>query len=954
MMKKQKPYTMYVVSHTHWDREWYQSFQGYRRRLVFQMDAMMDLLEKRQGFPCFHLDGQTSVLCDYVEIKPQQRERLARHIRSGRALVGPWFTMPDECHLSGESLIRNLMLGHRHCREWGTQPMPIGWVSDVFSHVSQMPQILAGFGLDSAFIHHGTPCTEDERTEMVWEGADGTVTLMIKAHPWFGYQDFLQLRYRGPDEVRQFEQRKIGLASTHVILGLDGNDHEPAKWDTPEVIERLNGMFEHIHAVHASLPEYLAALRRALGKDWTRGRRRFTGELRVPSKTGNWNGLTNGTGSSRLPLKQANDAQEILLARLAEPLNAWASLVGGEPQRDYLDRAWQYLFLNHPHDSICGCSIDQAHRDMVYRFDQARLLGGDSLDDSAQAVIEAIDPTPFRAADYRVTVFNTGNAPTGPVTRLAYELPSPVVAQKAAQGLVPTLLDDAGRPLACDVVRIERAVRPAPLTYKEPGYTPAISVRRDHAMDRFHVAVADGIPAFGYRTWRITFLAAQAGAAAKPATRLPRVKADGVRGILENDVVRLVARPDGHVDLYDKPTRTWYRGIHSFEDCGDEGDGWNHRYPTQDVVVRSTDKGARGKVHVELVQSGPLTASLKVSYTLRVPAELVSKVVPSQPGKTTTTRSRETVALPIETVFTLHAGSRRIDCRTTVNNTARCHRLRVIFPTNRDTAVWYGDTAFDLVCRPVTLRSTEGWNEHDREECPIKNIVATCDRRSGLAVLTKGLYEAAVQDNASRSIAVTLFRGFIENLFFEKTSDSLLLGDLTMEYALLPFTPERGAPPASLHGDSDRFKLPLPAYTRPASGVPVDATTLPPFSEQNPPQPAPSVGTEVITPSAELKAIMRARPRTVRNLLPSGTLLSLCAPLQVSTIKTAEDGKGLVVRIWNPTGAIVKGDLRAAFDFKRAALTDLLEKPVKRLLARGRAVRLAVGPKKIVTIRLER
>jgi len=240
--------------------------------------------------------------------------------------------MPDEAHLSGESIIHNLQLGHRLCREWGTKPMPIGWLSDIFSHISQMPQILMGFGLDCAFAHHGTPCTEDERTEMVWEGADGTTILLIKAYPWFGYQDFLQMRYRTPAELRNYEAKKIKLATTNILLGLDGNDHEPAKWDTPEVIARVNRFFARTRAVHSSMPKFLAALRRALGPDWTRGRPRFVGELRTPAKVGNWDGLTNGTGSSRLPLKQANDTVEILLSRLAEPLNAWATLVGGESQ----------------------------------------------------------------------------------------------------------------------------------------------------------------------------------------------------------------------------------------------------------------------------------------------------------------------------------------------------------------------------------------------------------------------------------------------------------------------------------------------------------------------------------------------------------------------------------------------------------------------------------------------
>src|ERR1051325_6008079 len=114
------------------------------------------------------------------------RARLARHVASGRAIIGPWFTMPDEVHLSGESMIRNLVYGIRLCREWKAKPMPIGWVSDIFSHISQFPQILRGFGIDCAFLHHGTS-GDRETSEMVWEGADGSAVLLLKAYPETGY-----------------------------------------------------------------------------------------------------------------------------------------------------------------------------------------------------------------------------------------------------------------------------------------------------------------------------------------------------------------------------------------------------------------------------------------------------------------------------------------------------------------------------------------------------------------------------------------------------------------------------------------------------------------------------------------------------------------------------------------------------------------------------------------------
>ena len=33
---------LYVISHTHWDREWYEVFQEYRMRLVRMIDRLLD------------------------------------------------------------------------------------------------------------------------------------------------------------------------------------------------------------------------------------------------------------------------------------------------------------------------------------------------------------------------------------------------------------------------------------------------------------------------------------------------------------------------------------------------------------------------------------------------------------------------------------------------------------------------------------------------------------------------------------------------------------------------------------------------------------------------------------------------------------------------------------------------------------------------------------------------
>src|SRR5512145_2940001 len=144
------PRTLHVISHTHWDREWYLTFEQFRFRLVELIDQLLDLLQRDPTFRAFHLDGQTIVLEDYLQIRPERAEELRTRVREGRILVGPWYVQPDEFLVSGEALIRNLQIGLRIARDYG-EPMMIGYLylPDAFGHIAQLPQLLRGFGLDT-------------------------------------------------------------------------------------------------------------------------------------------------------------------------------------------------------------------------------------------------------------------------------------------------------------------------------------------------------------------------------------------------------------------------------------------------------------------------------------------------------------------------------------------------------------------------------------------------------------------------------------------------------------------------------------------------------------------------------------------------------------------------------------------------------------------------------------
>lgn len=118
-----------IVSHTHWDRAWYLPFEKFRYRLIKMIDRLIDLLSQNNGYQCFVLDGQTILLDDYLEIKPENASILKKLISEGKLQIGPWYILPDLFLVSGESIIRNLQIGHSMTEEWGSK-MKVGYVPD--------------------------------------------------------------------------------------------------------------------------------------------------------------------------------------------------------------------------------------------------------------------------------------------------------------------------------------------------------------------------------------------------------------------------------------------------------------------------------------------------------------------------------------------------------------------------------------------------------------------------------------------------------------------------------------------------------------------------------------------------------------------------------------------------------------------------------------------------------
>jgi alpha-mannosidase len=348
-----------VVPHTHWDREWYLPFEQFRLLLGGTIDGVLDTLERDPAFRSFTLDGQAIVLEDYVEVRPEHEGRLRALLAAGRLEVGPSYVLPDELLAGGEPLIRNFLLGRRVCRRFGVEPSTQGYLPDSFGHPAQLPQILAGFGIGSVLFSRGLGDELDDVGVVFRWRAGGAEIVACQMLPH--YDNFARLGwYRDAEERVQSIVERFGelvaAAGVDTILLANGSDHLPIEPELPSVCESLERGFGTEFRIgryseFAPAPEGLPV---------------HEGEL-VGSRLQN---VLRGVNSARIYLKQANErAERRLLA--VETVAALRTLSEAAPfPTADLRLAWRDLLRNHPHDSICGCSCDEVHRDMLVRYEQ--------------------------------------------------------------------------------------------------------------------------------------------------------------------------------------------------------------------------------------------------------------------------------------------------------------------------------------------------------------------------------------------------------------------------------------------------------------------------------------------------------------------------------------------------------------------------------------------------------
>ena len=866
----------YLVSHTHWDREWYKPYQHFRARLVYYMDYLLDLLEEQEDFHSFMLDGQTSLLEDYLEVRPEQFSRLQKLVREGRILVGPWYVQPDEFIPGAESLVRNLLLGDRISRRFG-EPMKIGYLPDAFGQSAQIPHILKGFGIDAAVVMRGVPHHRLQHSEFIWEALSGDRVFAVYlpagyVNAWFLPDNVDRAEFRLNAVVEELQK----LASTDNILLMNGGDHAKAEEEIPRLIEALNRKQEKVRFIHGSLPQYLEAVRSRAPALQV-----LAGEMMTPEKTR----VHPGCLSTRIHQKQENRRLETALTHYVEPLSVIAWFFGAEYPGGLINTAWRYLLQNQAHDSIAGCCLDLVHREIDQRQVQVDIIAETLVKGQSRALAWRMGTDKIR-----LLVFNNAMIPGRQL----------VTAELYLDDEQFLLREESGEAVPCQLEAVEDFNVGRLSIFTDGAMLQDIKkkIRFSFYADfDFHV---------GYRVYQVE------EGAVPPAGAPPEALKVGDRE-MENRFLALKVNENGTIDLLDKASGRMYTGLNLFEDCGDNGDTYDFNPVDNDVPVTS----AGAKADVKVVAAGPLKATLAISLEL---------VVPERYDEESRQRSRETVALPITSWVTIYADLPRVEIRTQVENRARDHRLRVLFPSGLKTESSRAEVQFGTIARPHTVEDP-GWEEKMWSAKPVpiysqQRYMFLSDGECGMALLNRGLPEYEVyKTEEGDTVALTLFRGVgclgrrdlshrpgRPSGMSVPTPDAQCLGKRVAEYALVFF-----------RGD----------WTR--AGIPAQALEFnaPPLAVQNMIK---VEALELVTAFLQVRNFTGHIRERLDEVPPRDRALFRLSgrELMISAVKKAEDEEALVVRLYNPGDRPVQGEsiVLSGAPVKRATVINFNEEIV--------------------------
>jgi len=916
-----------VVPETHWDREWYIPFQEFRARLVIMMDKLLEILSTNPEYKNFTFDGQTIPIEDYLEVRPEKEEEIREYVKQGRLSIGPMYVLPDEFLVSGESIIRNLLIGHQISRKLG-RVMKAGYIPDPFGHIAQLPQIIHEFEIPSILFQRGFGNEFEENNlnmEFTWN-APGMAASALAIHLIFSYGSLERLNTKSVQGEYRKALRSIKYmvakfekyTATPIVLLNNGSDHHEALPEIPEIVKQWNEQNPDVSLAQADFEYYVKKVIESNPK-----LNQFQGELRG----GRYSHLLSGVFSARMWIKQRNTAIEYLYEKYAEPLSIITNVLDKYNHYQYPDRylltGMKWLQKNAPHDSICGCSIDEVHNEMITRYDWAEQIAEEIFKDSFLYLANLIKVKGSYKDSTVLIVYNPLPWPRQDIVEFTTS------SRKIKGGNLPV-----------DIEIIDSGETKIPfqniVITENPRFTRKLGV--------YHkISFIAEVPGCGYKVFHV--LPSKIKRQKLPESDNFKI----TRDYLENEFYNITINSDGYISVLDKKTGISYKKVCEFEDLGDWGDEYDFSGPKEnqtDLAYRTEDASVLERsVYID----GPTQKTYKLRLNLKLPYSLTEDRY---------NREDWLVDNKISMYISLYKEINRIDFKIEIDNNSRDHRIRVLFPTKIKSDKIYADGHFYVVPRDVNLPKADNWVQKPMATNHQKDFISVSNESSTYAISNKGLpeYEAVINEDKSITFAVTLLRciEWLSRDDFQsrkshagpgfRTPGAQCLDEYSFELSMIT-TQEPNWLDSNIHLRGKEFNNPLKSVF--------------PSMIRSPIRTADRL---ILNPSGVLSYFSKTQSRILEKYLPTDfSFLEIDnSSIALSCLKRSEVGNSVIVRIYNISSN--KQDAKLTFYEKlsihKAEIVNFLEEPpineIKAKINNFKANHLEVklDPHVIVTLKI--
>lgn len=710
----------HVIPHSHWDREWYFTTSRSKVYLMKDLKDVLDTLESDSRFSHFVLDGQASLLEDYLNWRPRDETRIRRLVEAGKLVIGPWYTQTDQMVISGESIVRNLFWGISLCTRFGNY-MKIGYVPDSFGQAASMPQIYHEFGIEDTLFWRGVSDDEVTDTEFKWTGADGSAVCAFQIPAGYYIGGNIPEQAGELKELLKQEPFRtvINRVSTSQVYFPNGFDQAPIRKNLPELAEKMKVLYPGCDFKISTPEQYIQAVK-AEKKEW----QSISGEL----LNGKLMRIHKSIFSSRSDLKAMNTRIQNYLVNIMEPVLSMAYMLGFDYPSGAVEEVWKLMFENAAHDSIGSCVSDTTNEYVYMRYKQAGDISTNLVELALREIaVRIVKP---EASEITFTLFNTLDHIRSGIIEAEVWLPAKHFGLKDSSGneIPYTLLSltDQGDYVKAQTIRLNPS---------KEIYLPDTVYKAQIALQ------AKDLPGMGYV--RLTVDLDQDNYS--PLT-------EAAENFAENKYYKITVNENGSLDILDKKNNHLYLNQAVLEENGDDGDSFNYSPPRQDMIVRSTD----GEFEYQIKKSD-LLQTIDLRFRMMVPEDLAARA-----------QGRAGAVFTAGLAVKLKADDPVIDFTVNVENNVRSHRLCVLFDTGLASDTSIADQQFGVIRRPVYLEEEmKLWAEHraDWNEKPIsietcQSFVSLADEQRGVAVFPKGVREYEIIGDDYSTIRITLFRTY--------------------------------------------------------------------------------------------------------------------------------------------------------------------------------------------------